>query len=165
VSFGVGVGLRERTKMAHDRGSEHERLEALVGRWKTEGRTRETPEAPSTRIDAVDTYEWLDGGFSLLHRVDAHVGDLHVQGAEIIGYDPDRRVYVTQYFGSDGPSAYEATLTDEDGTLVWRMRSARDRFTGAFGDDGNVITGHWETLGEDSSWRPWMDLTLTRQST
>jgi Protein of unknown function (DUF1579) len=91
--------------------AEHERLGALIGRWKTEGWTREAPEAPAAKIDAVDTYEWLPGGFGLLHSVDAKVGDEKVEGAEIIGYEPDRGAYVTQYFGSDGPTAYEASLT------------------------------------------------------
>jgi Protein of unknown function (DUF1579) len=140
--------------------SEHERLEALIGSWKTEGWTRD---APATRIDAVDTYEWLTGGFSVLHRVDALVGDQKVEGAEIIGWDPERAAYLTQYFGSDGPNSYEATLGEEDGALVWRMRSGTDRFTGTFSDDGNTLTGHWESLDEDSNWRPWMDITLTRQ--
>ncbi len=150
--------------MAHDPGTENERLEALVGTWKTEGCTRETAGAPAARIDAVDTYEWLPGGFALLHRVDAHVGDQKVEGAEIIGYDPARRTYVTQYFGSDGPSAYEASLNEEEGALVWRMRSETDRFTGIFTDDGNTIAGHWELLGDDLSWQAWMDVTLTKQA-
>jgi hypothetical protein len=151
--------------VTRDSRSEHDRLEVLVGKWKTEGRTRETPEAPAVRIDAWDTYEWLDGGFALLHRVDARVGDQHVQGAEIIGYDPGRQAYITQYFGSDGPSAYEAELSDEQGAVVWRMRSQADRFTGTFSDDGNTITGHWESRDENSAWQPWMDITLTRQAT
>jgi hypothetical protein len=46
-----------------------ERLGALVGRWKTEGRT-----ADANRIDAVDTYERLPGG-ALLHLVDAQALD------------------------------------------------------------------------------------------
>ncbi len=140
----------------------YERLEALIGRWRTEGWTREAPGAPAARIDAVDTYERLPGG-ALLHLVDARVGDLKVEGAELIGYDPDRDTYVTQYFGSDGPTAYEATLTEEDGALVWRMGSAANRFTGKFSDDGNTITGHWEAVDDESNWQPWMDITLTRQ--
>jgi Protein of unknown function (DUF1579) len=149
--------------MQHDPGSEHERLEALVGRWKTEGWTTGGSGTPAARIDAVDDYEWLPGGFALLHRVDARVGDQTVEGAEIIGYDPGRRTFVTQYFGSDGPSAYEASLTEEDGALVWRMQSKTDRFTGTFGEGGDTITGHWELLDEDSNWQPWMDVTLTKQ--
>jgi hypothetical protein len=55
--------------------AEHERLAVLIGKWKTEGRTREMPDAPAATIDAVDTYEWLPGGFGLLHVVDATVGE------------------------------------------------------------------------------------------
>jgi hypothetical protein len=42
------------------------------------------------------------------------------------------------------------------------MRSERDRFTGAFSDDGATIEGHWEIHDGDAGWRPWMDVTLTR---
>jgi Protein of unknown function (DUF1579) len=139
---------------------EHQRLGALIGVWKTEGWTRE----PALRIDAVDTYEWLPGRFALLHRVDARVGDEHVEGAEIIGYDPERGAYLTQYFGSDGPAAYEANLEERGGARVWTMQSDRDRFTGTFDDTGDLITGHWEQLEDGSAWRPWMDITLTRQT-
>jgi hypothetical protein len=134
--------------------AEHKRLDALIGRWKTEGWTRETPEAPAAKIDAVDTYELLPGGFGLFHTVDAK---------EVIGYDPDRGTYVTQYFGSDGPTAYEASLTQESEGLTWRMRSKTTRFAGVFSDDGSVITGHWELLPDSGEWQPWMDITLTKQ--
>ncbi|MEN3285248.1 MAG: hypothetical protein V7607_6388 [Solirubrobacteraceae bacterium] len=144
-------------------GSEHQRLVALLGRWKTEGWAREAPGVPTGRIDAVDVYEWLPGEVALLHRVDARVGDQGVEGAEIIGYDPERQIYLTQYFGSDGPTAYEATLNEEAGALVWRMRSEMTRFTGIFSDDGNTISGHWELLDDGSNWQPWMEITLTRQ--
>lgn len=140
-----------------------QRLDALIGRWKTEGWTTDAPGAPPARIDAVDTYERLPGG-ALLHLVDAQVGDQKVEGAEIIGYDPDRGRYVTQHFGSDGPAAYEASFAEADGALVWTMTSAKDRFTGTFNDDRTVITGHWDALDEDSNWQPWMDIRLTREA-
>lgn len=145
-------------------GVEHERLDVLVGRWKTEGWTRDTSETPAARIEATDTYTWLPGGFSLLHTVDASVGDRKVEGAEIIGFDPKRGGYLTQYFGSDGPTTYEATLGEEGGTLVWAMRSETSRFSGTFSPDGNAITGRWELLHEGSAWQPWMDITLTKQA-
>jgi hypothetical protein len=150
--------------MATAPGREHERLEVLVGRWSTEGWTRERPGSPRAKIDATDTYEWLPGGFALLHIVDAHVGDQKVRGAEIIGYDPARASYVTQYFGSDGPTSHEATLCEEGETLVWQMRSENTRFAGQFSTDGDTITGHWELLHGGSAWRPWMDITLTKQT-
>jgi hypothetical protein len=135
-----------------------ERLDVLIGSWKTEGRTIESGD----RVDAIDTYERLPGG-ALLHLVDARVGDEKVEGAEIIGYDPARDSYVTQYFGSDGPAAYQASLVEDDGALVWRMRGEKDRFTGSFNDGRDLITGRWEAL-DDGAWRPWMDITLTRQA-
>lgn len=140
-------------------------LEALVGRWKTEGWTIASEGSPAERIDATDTYEWLAGGNALLHLVDARVGDLRVEGAEIIGYDPARGHYVTQYVGSDGPAAYEAELTEEGGNLVWTMRSDDSRFSGTFSTDGDVITGHWERLSDSSTWVDWMDITLTKRPT
>jgi hypothetical protein len=123
---------------------------------------RASAEAPRTKIDAVDSYERLAGGFAVLHQVDATVGDVHIDGAEIIGWDPDRSAYTTLYFGSDGPNAYEASLAEEEGSLVWTMRSRSDRFRGVFGEDDAVIEGHWEQLVDDGSWQPWMDITLTK---
>jgi Protein of unknown function (DUF1579) len=149
----------------HEPSSAHERLAVLVGRWRTEGSTMATAGSPAAKIEATDTYEWLPGRFGLLHTVDARVGDEQVEGAEIIGWVPERDVYRTQYFGSGGPNTYEASLTETDGVLVWTMRSATDRFTGTFSDDRNRITGRWERLGDETSWQPWMEVMLTRSPT
>jgi hypothetical protein len=97
-------------------------------------------------------------------RIHATVGDERVEGAEIIGYDPALASFRTQYFGSDGPSAYEASLEEEDGALVWRMQGENDRFAGTFADHGDTLEGHWEARSEDATWRPWMDIALTRQA-
>jgi lactoylglutathione lyase len=141
---------------------EDRRLEALLGRWHTTGQTSPSPTNPSVEIDATDTYTWLPGRCGLLHTVDARVGAHTVRGAEIIGFDPSRGRYITQYFGNDGPNAYEADLTDQDAGLIWSMRSEHDRFTGTFSDDRTTITGHWEQLGDDGNWHAWMDVTLKR---
>jgi Protein of unknown function (DUF1579) len=146
------------------KGGEHQRLDVLVGTWRTQGWTRERGDRPAVEIEATDSYGWLSGGFALLHTVDARVGDQKVEGAEIIGYDPARASYVTQYFGSDGPARYEATLEEESEGLVWTMRGEATRFAGRFSADGNTITGRWELLDDGSRWRPWMDITLTKQT-
>jgi Protein of unknown function (DUF1579) len=139
------------------------RLEVLIGRWKTEGQTIDASGAPPHRIDAIDTYERLPGG-ALLHLVDARVGDQKVEGAELIGHDRDRNTYATQSFGTDGLTAYEASLTEEREGLTWKMQSQTTRFTGRFSEDGNVITGHWELQDDSGDWQPWMDITLTREA-
>jgi hypothetical protein len=51
---------------------------------------------------------------------------------------------------------------------IWTLsRFAEDpdfsqRFTGAFDDDGNTITGRWEMSNDGSSWTPDFDLTYAR---
>jgi hypothetical protein len=154
---------RREIRMAHESDAAMERLEVLIGRWKTEGQTIDASGAPPDQIDAIDTYERLPGG-ALLHLVDAQVGDQKVEGAELIGHDPVRNTYATQSFGTDGLTAYEASLTEESEGLTWRMQSKTTRFTGRFSEDGNVITGHWELQGDSGEWQPWMDITLTRQA-
>lgn len=142
--------------------TEHQKLQALIGKWHTQGKTVATDTQPSVVVDATDTYEWLHGGYGLLHTVEAGMGENRVQGAEIIGWQPEVGKYVTQYFGSDGPNSYQATLTTEEGALVWKMNSAVDRFKGVFNEAGDLITGHWERVGELGEWEPWMDITLTK---
>jgi hypothetical protein len=156
---------QERDQSGHrdDPGAEHERLGALVGRWKTAGSISAAAHDAASRLEATETYEWLPGGRALLHRVHALVGDEELEGAEIIGYDPARRTYVAQYFGTDGPRTYEASLANEYGGLLLKMRSQTERFTGLFSDDGNTIEGHWESLDDDSHWQPQMDVTLIKQ--
>ena len=65
---------------------EIQRLGALVGRWRSEGYI--VGEVPIP-ITGTDIYEWLAGGFCLLHHVDVVIGEQPVQAIELIGeYDP-----------------------------------------------------------------------------
>lgn len=145
-----------------DRTREHERLEALIGTWHTSGHMEATDAGPGGEVDATDTYEWLPGGFGLLHSVEARVGGEKAEGAEIIGWDPSRGAYVTHYIGSDGPTDYEAQLEEADGSLTWRMVSDSSLFTGTFDADRGAIDGRWEFKLQDGSWVPWMRITLTK---
>ena len=133
--------MRDQSGHHDDAGAAYERLEALVGRWRTEGSIRAAARDAATRIDATDTYEWLPGRRALLHRVHTLAGDEELERAEIIGYDPARRIHIAQYVGTDGPGTYEASLAYEYGALVLKMRSQTERFTGKFSDDGNTIEG------------------------
>jgi hypothetical protein len=124
---------RSRSNRRRNRCRTHKRLDALIGRWNTEGRTTEASGVPAERIEAVETYERLPGG-ALLHFVDATVGDRRVEGAEIIGFDPHAGATSRSISATTGPT---------------RTRPVSSRTTGR---ERNVITGHGDALDDDSNW-------------
>ena len=142
-------------------GPGHRRLEAFVGRWRTEGRTAAGPSGPAAEIAGEDRYEWLPGGFFLVHRVDVRVGGERVSAIEIIGYDPASGTYPMHWFdGQGGSGTYRASLRDG----VWTFAGESERFTGSFGDGGGTLTGSWERVEDGAGWVPWMEVRLTKLS-
>ncbi|MET0396040.1 MAG: DUF1579 family protein [Longimicrobiaceae bacterium] len=139
-------------------GPEHRRLEAFVGRWETRGEVLAGPHGPAVPIAGVDSYEWLPGGFFLLHRVDVRMGGEPVEALEVIGHDADAGGYFMHSYDSQG-SAGTMRASEQDG--VWTFQGEAERFTGGFGDGGRVLSGRWERR-EGPEWIPWMDVTLTR---
>ena len=127
----------------------------MVGIWKT----REGASMPAVEFSGTDSYEWLQGGFFLLHRVDVLMGDRRVIGVETIWFDPARRCYRTHFVDVEGQtSTYEAQLDGRE----WTLASLADRFAGHFSEDWATISGRWERTVGDADWEPWMDVTLTR---
>jgi hypothetical protein len=141
------------------RGPEHERLDVFVGRWHTRGEILTDPSGAPAPLEAIDTYEWLPGGFFLLHHVDGRMGADVIQALEIIGYDSSRGSYFTQAFDSQGKvGSYEADLRDGG----WAMRGATERFSGTFSADGLTLTGSWERSADGATWSPWMKIVLRK---
>ena len=56
----------------------HRRLDVLRGVWRTEITMLDASGRPGETSIATDTYRWMEGGFFLLHEVDALMGDDHV---------------------------------------------------------------------------------------
>lgn len=139
-------------------GPEHERLAPFVGRWRTEGQVLATASAPAAEIIGTDSYEWVPGRFFLLHRVHVRIGGERVEAVEIIGWDGAGGRYFAHSFDSRG-DAVTMHAVERDG--VWTFTGDAERFTGGFGDGGETLSGTWERR-EDSRWRPWMEVRLTR---
>src|SRR5215468_4343691 len=80
------TGGTHHTDSARVPGPEIQRLGALVGRWRSEGHIVGEVPVP---ITGTDIYQWLPGGFFLVHHVDVVIGEQTVQAIELIGeYDP-----------------------------------------------------------------------------
>ena len=139
-------------------GPEHARLTPFVGRWTTSGQVLASDSIPALEIAGIDEYEWMPGGFFLLHRVDVRIGGERVQALEIIGRDAERGKYFMRSFDSQGgTAAMHASV--RDGT--WTFAGDAERFTGSFSDGGEMLSGRWERR-EGGQWLPWMDVRLTK---
>jgi hypothetical protein len=134
------------------------RLDSFVGTWDTEGEVR-VPGGPPVKFKATDTYEWLPGGYFMLHRFDAHMPEGNVQGIEVIGYDEGSKSYSMNSFDSLGNSSVMKARIEKD---QWTYTGEATRFTGEFNEKETVFSGLWE-LRDKEMWQPWMDVKLKKR--
>jgi hypothetical protein len=140
-------------------GPEHKRLEVFIGKWMTVGQTVASDGAPAMDIVASDVYEWVPGGFFVLHTAYGQVGNTGVGGVEMIGYDPERKNYRVSFFDSHGNNTAH-TLSLRDGKWIWQGANAR--CTGVMSDNGRTMTAHHERSDDGMSWVPSMVVTLRK---
>src|SRR4029453_1371192 len=128
------------------------RLGALVGRWRSQGHI--VGEVPVS-ITGTDAYEWLAGGFFLVHHVDVVIGDQQVRALELIGeYDPATDAFTARAYDNLGnitPVARPAAA-DAGGAVRSTLTVSPDRAG---------MTARWERSDDGVSWQPWMDMTFT----
>jgi hypothetical protein len=117
------------------------------------------PSGTSGRFRATDVYEWLAGGFFLIHRWHAQLPDGDSKGIEIIGYDTASGRYRMHSFDHQGNVGVMIASLDGD---TWTFSSETVRFTGGF-RDGKTFAGLWERRSNGAAeWSPWMKVELTR---
>ncbi|WP_327358008.1 DUF1579 family protein [Streptomyces sp. NBC_01304] len=107
---------------------ELKKLDFLVGTWRMDGRTEDTPMGPGADMTSTETFEWMEGGFFLVHRWEGgfEVGGQKIvdSGYEFFDYDAEKGQYRSHYFNSFG------AWDDADSTYV-----------GDFAGDSLVMTG------------------------
>jgi hypothetical protein len=155
-----GVAAGHVTKTAH-RAPELERLEVFISRWITEGETTASTEAPSMQIVASDVYQWAPGGHFVIHPAYGCIGEVGVGGLEVIGFDSATGRYRTHFFDSQGNITTE-TLSYQDGAWIWQGTHAR--CTGAFTEEGKVLTARHERSDDGIHWVPSMTVKLRKVS-
>ena len=82
--------------------AKHLALRVFAGRWMTQGTIRAAKDAAASEMRAIDQYEWLPGGFFMLHKVDALIASSVSQSLEVIGYDAEQACYVTRAYDDQG---------------------------------------------------------------
>jgi hypothetical protein len=140
-------------------GPEHKALEVIIGKWINQGHTIATPETDSVEIHASDIYEWMPGGFFVLHTAYGRIGTTDVGGTEIIGYDPARKRYRSTLFDSQGNVSTDDLVIEGD-TWTW---TGKNTGCGAiFTDGGRTQTAHHIRREDEDTWVPSMETILTK---
>lgn len=137
----------------------HNHLDKFVGKWNTEGLVLPTATSAGIEVKGTDTYEWLPGGFFLLHKVDVNIGDDKVKTFEVIGLDKDANHYTMQHYDNKGNSgSMTAILVD----ALWIFKGESLLFKGGFSEEDTVFSGVWEQLNKEKVWTPYMNIKLTK---
>lgn len=155
----VNRGIERSEIRPPEPGDEHRLLDVLVGKWINEGQTVASEGMSAVKILASDVYEWMPGGFFVLHSAYGRIGSVDVGGIEIIGYDASSNTYRSHFYDSQGNvSTSELTVRDD----TWRWQGEKTRCTAVFSDDGETQTAHHERSDDGVNWEPSMDVTLTK---
>jgi hypothetical protein len=138
----------------------------LVGKWHTEGAQLEGPLGPAAPFVAVETFEWLDGGHFLIHRLDGKFGRQRAACVEILGKDAGG--FFARTFYNDG-NVNLWRLTEQGKTLVmtgeWPGGSGgpfQVRYTMSFEDAGDTLVGKWEQSRDNETWRTFLEARSTK---
>ncbi len=148
------------------RADAHRRLDVFVGAWHTEGTSfadgqmPEDPRASGVLWTSDETYEWLPGGFFLLHRWDALAGSRVFQGTEVLGHDDAIGGYFTRFFDNAGFHPEYTAAVDGD---VWTFTEPSTRATVTIQDDGQHIDHRWEWRVAGGDWLPLCERVATRR--
>ena len=140
-------------------GPAYQLLTPFIGTWRTTGNMKVEDSESDLRITGTDTYEWLPGGFFILHKVDVLIGEDRKESIEVIGYDAASNNYPMHSYDNHGETS---VLHASEHHGIWTFLGDNIRFTGAFSEDGNTISGIWEQATSDT-WELLMDIKLERQ--
>jgi hypothetical protein len=141
-------------------------LDVFVGKWHAEGESYAEAQPGTAEVEgnakwiSDETFEWLPGGYFLLHRWDGRVGSREFTGIEIFGYDElTKQYFVHSYDNMGNRPAYVLVLEDNS----WIFREPSTRATVKESIDGSTMTWNWQWKHPHGEWLPLCDRVATRQ--
>ena len=135
------------------------RLEPLVGEWILEAKP---PDGPPWLGQARSTIEWHDSKAHLVQRSTVDVAEAP-DSISIMGCDAANGTYFQLYSDDRGVCrVYEMSIEDGQWKLWREGEPFAQRFSATIGDDGETISGRWETAMDGRRWETDFDLTYRR---
>lgn len=110
----------------------------LVGTWQLSGDT-----------DGTTTYEWMEGGFFLIQRMDFKHNGHEVKGIEVIGHlrpfgeEPGKDIRSRVYDSTGNTFDYVYEITGDTLTIWGGEKGSPAYFKGKFSNNGDTNTGEW----------------------
>jgi uncharacterized protein (TIGR02246 family) len=154
-------------------GPEHKRLDGLVGEWEYDGRQHATPLGPSDTYKGREVSRLILGGFFLESRSqDTGEAGGSFEGIRILGYDAQKREYVSHVFENSGRMG-SATVTVDGNTWTGvgertdsQGKTCKIRSSFSLAPDGNSGTAKGE-YSEDGgrTWRVWWEENFRKTAT
>jgi hypothetical protein len=145
--------------------SSHRQLDAFIGKWHAEGASyADGQQAADPLASAVpwrsnESYEWLPGGFFVLHRWDAMIGERVFKGTQILGFDGNEGGFFTRLFDNAGNHPeYHAEVVGD----TWTFTDKSTRATVTIANDGNEMRFNWEWREDGEKWLPLCDRVARR---
>lgn len=148
-------------------GPEQQRLGMFLGTWTQVGEAQASPYGPAAKLASTDTYEWLPGGFFMLHRWEARQGAVEFKAMEVLGYDARKRVYTSHLFDNFGNSG-SYTITPQGNTWTGAGdteiggKLLKERWTAVFDKSATSFTAKADYSTDGVKWLPNYSLTSTR---
>jgi hypothetical protein len=125
-------------------------LDRLVGTWNVSG-----PEIHGRVI-----FEWMEGGFFLIQRIDFDHAGRRVKGIEIIGHErrfgaePSEEIKSRFYSNTGDTLDYVYELEGDTLTIWVGERGSPAYYRGTFSGDGGTLTCAWHYPGAAVTRRP-----------
>lgn len=141
-------------------GPEHQRLGIFAGKWKGKGKILAgAPSEAGSDVTIEDSYEWMPGGFFLLHRGSMQSSAQTLTSIQIIGADAASNSFPSHQFDSLGfCRAYEGRLQGD----TWKFTGRWERASLTFSENNDKLTARWERSEDGSAWLPLCEYTASR---
>ena len=151
---------------------ELERLEPLVGRWRTRAHSDESILGPGVQVTSVEEFYWLDGHHFLVQTYHTVFGNEPAQrGVNYWFYDADAKKFRIIFFSNNGPftedgNRYEGEIQGRTLTFVGPARFQYDLDSaGKVKTNGDgTVTVRWWLRDDDGEFKPWMSNVFRRAS-
>ena len=117
-------------------------LDRLVGSWEISGGAQ-----------GKTTYEWMEGGFFLIQRVDLEQHGQKIKGIEIIGHErpfgaePSEEIRSRFYSNTGDTIDYVYELEGDTLTIWGGEKGSPAYYRGTFSDEGDSLSGAWHYPG------------------